>query len=145
MYLTVLIKLEVIQVYLFVIFQDEIWSLVYSLLFQLVPAKVTDFPDKLKAIEGRNVSITCKAKGKPPAKIVWLKDGAPRKNGPRYYVTGKLSDNTYQTVSTLILPFATRDDDGIYTCDARNQPYGSQQKKVTLSLMCKYGKQMIVG
>ncbi|XP_028412687.1 hemicentin-1-like isoform X1 [Dendronephthya gigantea] len=100
-----------------------------------VPAKVTDLPDKLRAIEGRNVSITCKAKGKPAAKIIWLKDGTPRKYTPPHYITGRLADNTYQTVSTLILPFASRDDNGNYVCQAQNLPYGSHEKAVKLNLM----------
>ena len=81
--------------------------------------------------------MTCKASGKPPARIVWLKDGTPLRNTPLSGVTGRRADNTYESESTLTLAPVRRTDNGIYGCQAVNV-YGSDREDVRLNLLCKY-------
>ena len=101
------------------------------------PTVLSGLPKKLDAIEGRNISVTCKASGKPPAEIVWLKDGTPLGNQPPSAVTSRRADNTYQSESELTLAPVRRTDNGIYGCQAINV-YGSDKEDVRLNLLCKY-------
>ena len=103
----------------------------------IVPAKVIKLDKEINAIEGRNKTIKCRASGKPAAKIVWLKNGTPLKNMPSYAVIGRLNDNTYESVSTLIFAPVRREDNGFYGCQAIN-PYGNPTENVKLNLLCKY-------
>ena len=89
------------------------------------------------AIEGRNQTIKCRVSGKPAAKIVWFKNGTTLKNMPSYAVIGRLNDNTYESVSTLIFAPVKREDNGNYGCQAINH-YGNATKNVKLNLLCKY-------
>ena len=101
------------------------------------PTLLSGLPKKLDAIEGRNISVTCRASGKPAARIIWLKDGSPLRNTPPYYVTGRRPDNTYESASQLTLAPARRTDNGNYGCQAINL-HGSNQQNVKLNLLCKY-------
>ena len=109
----------------------------YCFLLPVKPTVLSGLPKKLDAIEGRNISVTCKASGKPPARIVWLKDGTPLRKTPPSGVTGRRADNTYESESTLTLAPVRRTDNGIYGCQAVNV-YGSDKKDVRLNLLCKY-------
>ena len=101
------------------------------------PTVLPGLPKKLDAIEGQNISVTCKASGKPPAEIVWLKDGSPLRNQPPSFITGRRADNAYESVSELTLAPVRRTDNGRYECQALNA-YGSDKEDMRLNLLCKY-------
>ena len=105
--------------------------------FFLVPPEIISLPSKWNAIEGRNISATCEALGKPAPDIIWLKDGSPLKNMPQSYISDKLPSNKYKSTSTLTLSPARRSDNAKYGCQAKNG-YGDVIQSVTLKLMCKY-------
>ena len=107
------------------------------LFFLPVPPKVIVFPSKWDAIEGRNISAKCDATGKPAPDIVWIKNGAPLRNMPKDFISGKDPSGVFITTSTLTLSPAKRTDNGNYGCQAKNK-YGNVIKTVRLELKCKY-------
>ena len=101
------------------------------------PTVLPGFPKNLDAIEGQNISVACKASGKPPARMIWLKDGSPLRNQPSFFVAGRRADNAYESISELTLAPVRRADNGRYGCQAVNV-YGSDNEDVRLNLLCKY-------
>ena len=81
--------------------------------------------------------MACKASGKPPARIIWLKDGSPLINQPPSFITVRRADNTYESISELTLAPVRRTDNGRYGCQAVNV-YGSDKEDMRLNLLCKY-------
>lgn len=106
------------------------------MLFALVKAEVVSLPTQMNAIDGRNISVKCDAKGKPAATITWLRNGAPLRNQPQDFIDGRNSDNTFRTTSTLTLSPARKEDNGKFGCQAENA-HGSDIRTVTLNLLCK--------
>ena len=116
-------------------------NLITKLLFNIrfflpVKPKIVSFPSEWNPTEGKNTSAKCEATGKPAPEIIWLKDGAPLRNMPEDFVSGKDPTGVFITTSTLTLSPATRIDNGNYGCQARNK-HGNVRKTVTLKMKCK--------
>ena len=110
----------------------------YAIIFLVQPRILKPLPDVLDAIEGKNFSIKCSAAAKPPANIVWLKNGSPLPNSPPSYIVRTLNDNTFESEAILTLDPVKRQDNGVYyTCLAENT-YGFAADIVRLNLKCKY-------
>ena len=115
----------------------HIYPLTYAIIFLVQPRILKPLPDVLDAIEGKNFSIKCSAAAKPPANIVWLKNGSPLPNSPPSYIVRTLNDNTFESEAILTLDPVKRQDNGVYTCNAENL-YGTAADIVRLNLKCKY-------
>ena len=97
------------------------------------------FKDRIMAIHGKNLSITCRASGKPSADILWLRDGQPLRISPKTTVVEfDSTEGVYISESILILAPARRQyDNGKYICLAKNN-YGEDSRSTTLRLLCRY-------
>ena len=72
--------------------------------------------------EGDQVSVSCVAAANPPADIMWYRDG-----------TGEIVSRQ----QTLTISHITREQAGVYVCQANNSVGQSQPKELDLRVQCE--------
>ena len=98
-------------------------------LFLLGPAQVTDVPEKVLGLLGKDVTITCKASGFPRAHITWFdKTGQP---APRCCRQGVVNRDGQ---SSLTIKGLETGDKGRYTCKASSDNGAPDYASVDLTV-----------
>lgn len=102
-------------------------------------ARVESLPDKVISTEGKTVTLTCRASGKPKPTIVWARSG--RKDFcqvPRCRQDNSSLDTLVNSTLTIsdILP----GDSGMYSCTAINELNGTPQTDLRFTNVTVYCK-----
>ena len=94
-----------------------------------IPPVVTEGPANKTyyMLYGTNKTFNCKARGVPTPKITWHRNGTLLKNGERISV---------DTNGTLRLKSVTEEENGLYSCLAKNLAT-TIESKATISVFCK--------
>ena len=72
--------------------------------------------------EGDQVSVSCVAAANPPAAVLWYREG---------------SGEIVSRQQRLTISHITREQAGIYVCQANNSAGQSQPKKIDLAVQCE--------
>ena len=99
---------------------------------QQTPTFTQEPPKSVQVKTGEKLTVECIAKGHPPPKISWLRDGKVLTNKDGYDI--KMDQATGQ--STFILPNATMKQAGKYECKVENQ-YGVQTSELDIDVLGK--------
>ena len=110
---------------------DCIYNLMLVFSFSPEPATSTVAPQEITVNETDSAVFTCSVTGVPLPSVTWtLPDGSnitaldqqSEELLPRVYAETFPSDETpYATTSMLFISSASRSDEGVYTCIARNE------------------------
>jgi hemicentin len=93
----------------------------------------TQEPSKFLQVKtGEKLTVECTAKGHPPPKISWLRDGKVLTNKDGYEI--KIDQTTGQ--ASFVIPNATMKHSGKYECKVENQ-YGTHTTEVDIDVLGK--------
>nr|XP_031828624.1 limbic system-associated membrane protein-like [Nomia melanderi] len=106
----------------------------YGYLHVVVPPNIEDFQTSSDAVvrENANVSLTCKATGRPKPSIIWKRD-----DGSMININKTLSVLEWPG-ETLEMTRISRLDMGVYLCIATNGVPPSVSKQIKVSVDCEY-------
>ncbi|XP_067138836.1 cell adhesion molecule Dscam2-like [Centruroides vittatus] len=96
-----------------------------------VPPEWKDSPTDTEVIMSKNISVNCAASGRPKPTVLWFKykDQTRTEIEERKYLVKN---------GILIIPQATKDDEGYYECEAGNGVGKILKKKILISVLSLY-------
>lgn len=102
---------------------------------QQMPVFTQEPPKVLQVKTGEKVTVECTAKGHPPPKLTWLRDGKVLTNKDGFDI--KIDQATGQ--ATFIIPNATVKHSGKYECKVENQ-FGTHTTEINIDVLGKMNK-----
>ncbi|KAL0881035.1 hypothetical protein ABMA27_002172 [Loxostege sticticalis] len=98
------------------------------------PLSFVDTPTEQDVDEGRSITLTCEARGRPEPRLVWTRNGeiiTDDYNSTKYRVMTKFNNQGFQGLLTVMS--AEADDAGIYACEAIQEHKDLEDCSVTKS------------
>ena len=109
-------------------------------MYWIISGNSTIYPFNDVIVGERNITtITCEAIGYPPPTIVWSRSNGALSD--RVSVSDSVSvptgnGNVTRVSVNLMIPNASREDTGVYTCSANNS-IGSDNRNIIITVQCK--------
>ena len=109
---------------------------IFIIIFFSVAPEISEIPEGLTTVEGRDVVFSCVVEGNPSPNVTWTK------NKQRLNVTGnsRLTASSTNNNYTLTVTDVHRSDAGQYRCVANNSVNTSTSSAAKLEVHCKYHK-----
>ena len=109
------------------------YCFIFSSSFSVAP-EISETPEDLTTVEGRDVVFSCVVEGNPSPSVTWTKN-EQRLN---FTANSRLNASSTNNNHTLTITDVHRSDAGQYRCVANNSVNTSTSSAAKLEVHCKY-------